>query len=132
MNHKIIAGKQPDTLLLETVDVFSTQPMQRVRRYRITAYTGNFYNANTPEVGCYTIDHWDPTCMRVADVNGRCCGQIRINRDPVETFDVDIPCPKVRKGIHTRWDGTRGRWMKLLRTGWYQIDQPPTVARLHV
>ena len=27
-----------------------------------------------------------------------------------------IPCPKVRKGIETRWQGTY--WQKLLKTGW--------------
>jgi hypothetical protein len=30
-----------------------------------------------------------------------------------------VPCPKVRKGIETRWRD--GRWQKLLRAGWTNI-----------
>lgn len=29
-----------------------------------------------------------------------------------------IPCPKVRKGTETRWNGSKQRWEKLLKTGW--------------
>lgn len=31
----------------------------------------------------------------------------------------DVPCPKVRKGIETRWHN--GRWEKLLRGGWTAV-----------
>ena len=31
---------------------------------------------------------------------------------------VDIPCPKVRTGIKTRWNGDKGQWEKELKTGW--------------
>jgi len=34
----------------------------------------------------------------------------------IETTIEDIPCPKVRKGIETRWEN--GRWEKLLKSGW--------------
>ena len=34
----------------------------------------------------------------------------------IHTIVEAIPCPKVRKGIETRW--YNGRWEKLLKTGW--------------
>jgi len=34
----------------------------------------------------------------------------------IETITEDIPCPKVRNGIETRFEN--GRWEKLLKTGW--------------
>ena len=34
----------------------------------------------------------------------------------IETVTEDIPCPKVRKGIETRWEN--GRWEKLLKSSW--------------
>ena len=34
----------------------------------------------------------------------------------IETTIEDIPCPKVRKGIETRFEN--GRWEKLLKSGW--------------
>ena len=34
----------------------------------------------------------------------------------IETVTENIPCPKVRKGIETRWEN--GRWEKLLKSGW--------------
>jgi hypothetical protein len=30
----------------------------------------------------------------------------------------DIPCPKVRAGIKTRWNGDKGHWEKELKSGW--------------
>lgn len=30
----------------------------------------------------------------------------------------DIPCPKVRAGIKTRWNGDKGEWEKELKSGW--------------
>src|SRR5688572_25756657 len=47
-------------------------------------------------------------------------------KPPMGIDDVDgafwteepIPCPKVRRGIETRWNGTYGRWEKLLKVGW--------------
>ena len=34
----------------------------------------------------------------------------------IHTIVEPIPCPKVRKGIETRW--YNGRWEKLLKSGW--------------
>ena len=34
----------------------------------------------------------------------------------IHTYTVMIPCPKVRKGIVTRW--YNGQWEKLLKSGW--------------
>ncbi len=31
----------------------------------------------------------------------------------------DVPCPKVRTGINTRWNGDNGCWEKELKKGWY-------------
>ena len=31
---------------------------------------------------------------------------------------MDIPKPKVRAGINTRWNGDKGQWEKELKTGW--------------
>lgn len=30
----------------------------------------------------------------------------------------DIPLPKVRNGIKTRWNGDKGQWEKELKSGW--------------
>jgi len=30
----------------------------------------------------------------------------------------DVPCPKVRTGIKTRWNGDKGEWEKELKSGW--------------
>ena len=30
----------------------------------------------------------------------------------------DIPCPKVKAGIKTRWNGDNGEWEKKLKSGW--------------
>ena len=32
--------------------------------------------------------------------------------------EVDIPCPKVRAGIKTRWNDFKGCWEKELKSGW--------------
>jgi hypothetical protein len=32
--------------------------------------------------------------------------------------EYDIPCPKVKKGINTRWSSWAGRWEKELKKGW--------------
>ena len=29
-----------------------------------------------------------------------------------------IPCPKVKKGVETRWNDSRGWWEKMLKKGW--------------
>ena len=31
---------------------------------------------------------------------------------------VDIPCPKVRAGVKTRWNADKGSWEKELKSGW--------------
>ena len=31
---------------------------------------------------------------------------------------IDIPCPKTRAGIKTRWNDFKGGWEKELKTGW--------------
>jgi hypothetical protein len=36
--------------------------------------------------------------------------------------DEPIPCPRVRKGTETRWNGTAGRWEKLLKAGWVEVS----------
>jgi hypothetical protein len=33
----------------------------------------------------------------------------------------DIPCPKVRSGINTRWNGHKGYWEKELKNGWCMV-----------
>lgn len=35
---------------------------------------------------------------------------------PIKYETFPIPCPKVRKGIETKW--LQGRWAKLLKSGW--------------
>ena len=30
----------------------------------------------------------------------------------------DVPCPKIRAGINTRWNGDKGYWEKKLKIGW--------------
>ena len=35
---------------------------------------------------------------------------------PIDVVRQPIPCPKVRKGIETRW--VAGRWEKCLKSGW--------------
>ncbi len=30
----------------------------------------------------------------------------------------NMPCPKVRTGINTRWNGNKGHWEKELKSGW--------------
>lgn len=37
----------------------------------------------------------------------------------IETTIEDIPCPKIRKGIETRFEN--GRWEKLLKSGWKPV-----------
>ena len=32
--------------------------------------------------------------------------------------NIDIPCPKVRSGIKTRWNGNKGHWEKELKSRW--------------
>lgn len=41
---------------------------------------------------------------------------VRGNTEAVKVEETPVPCPKVRKGIATRW--YRGRWEKLLKSGW--------------
>lgn len=37
----------------------------------------------------------------------------------IRVIERPIPCPKVRKGVETRWDRYRGRWEKYLKaSGW--------------
>lgn len=36
--------------------------------------------------------------------------------ESTKTFIIDIPCPKVKKRINTRWNN--GRWEKELKKGW--------------
>lgn len=33
-------------------------------------------------------------------------------------ISIPIPCPKVRSGIKTRWNGDKGYWEKELKSGW--------------
>lgn len=37
---------------------------------------------------------------------------------PVKYEEIDIPCPKVRTGIKTRWNDSQEHWEKELKSGW--------------
>lgn len=34
---------------------------------------------------------------------------------------IDIPCPKVKKGIKTRWNACKEHWEKELKSGWCMV-----------
>ena len=38
--------------------------------------------------------------------------------ESTKTFICVIPCPTVKKGINTRWNGSKGLWEKELKKGW--------------
>jgi hypothetical protein len=67
------------------------------------AYDGDFSVA--PE----DPEFWSVKHARAVLRNGARTEAEHVEREPV-------PCPKVRKGIETRWH--RGHWEKLLKTGW--------------
>jgi len=34
---------------------------------------------------------------------------------------IPVPRPKVKSGIELRWNGSKGAWEKLLKTGWKTV-----------
>lgn len=40
---------------------------------------------------------------------------------PEKTDTRAIPCPKVRRGVQTRWNGIDGKWEKLIKKGWVPV-----------
>ena len=54
-------------------------------------------------------DFWQLKNARAVMLNGGKTEAVKVER-------VEVPCPKVRAGIKTRWH--EGRWEKLMKKGW--------------
>ena len=64
--------------------------------------------------GIYQFCIKDSLCgpkWKVQLINGEKTRLIKFEKIP-------IPCPKVRKGINTRYNGNKGYWEKELKPGW--------------
>jgi hypothetical protein len=63
------------------------------------------------ESGQYEVPNRDFSPIRIYLKDGGSTKAIHVE-------SVAIPCPKVRKGINTRWNDWKGHWEKELKTGW--------------
>ncbi len=100
-----------DTEFFEPIRYSHYWPVRRIPRDEATNIIGK--QAVHAGVGAYCAKTDDrPGCgfwVQLPLLNG---GQTM----PIVTEREPIPCPKVRKGIETRYE--RGRWEKHLKTGW--------------
>jgi hypothetical protein len=78
-------------------------------RFEVSEFPADGFEAHKDGPGTYSVRILPHVYSRWALING---GQTV----PEYNERLPIPCPKVRKGIETRW--RNGEWVKLLKTGW--------------
>ena len=104
-------------LCLKSVDVMYSKPAMLTVYYPFLQIPRNdiahLIGAKAYPVGgqgsyCYkSVDSVDARWFRLQNL-----GQTK----PLHTREEPIPCPRVRKGIKTRWESWH--WQKLLKQGW--------------
>ena len=99
--------KSTDTMYGRPARLTLYYPFFRARESDIAHLVG--VKALCGHLGLYTPDRgaFDMRTFQLPDG-----GQTK----PIHSVEEDIPCPKVRKGIRTRWES--GYWQKLLKIGW--------------
>ena len=88
-------------------------PIGNIRPYiDISSYEGHEVNSRQSYSGVYTLRI---AAYQYVDIYLTDLGKTK----SIDTITIKIQCPKVRKGIETRW--YNGRWEKLLKSGWVSI-----------
>lgn len=97
---------------------FEFEPIRRVMLWRVIRTDGNPYHAARPKRGDIARSQGMGVWRTFNAVTNDWTGSVTIDGAAEAEYveDVEVPAPKVRKGVELRWH--RGRWEKLLRKGW--------------
>lgn len=98
----------------------ASEPILYVNYYRIVRMSPDPYRPSPvlEEMIYQPVDDRGNGNFVLSGVGSRCYLQIEYSAQAEYIDDYPIPCPKVRKGIQTRWNGYQGQWEKCLKTGW--------------
>ena len=113
MNGKIV--KRGDSIFVEVVYRQSGHPRDTVLLWKSERVVRDPYRPGFPEDGDAVRD--GGIAGGWANYHGEgWTVQFGSNCQAESATERDVPCPKVRKGIETRWHN--GEWQKMLKGGW--------------
>ncbi len=105
-------------LCVRYATTYENEPTRQIMYWACERAVRNPYNANAPTAGDHARYNGNGSWDTSREGSGS-TGSVSTGAGDRQAFKVErepVPCPKVRKGLETRW--YQGAWQKLMAKGW--------------